>query len=211
MPLPLDKSTRVEPYVLGPDRSFPDITKIDLIATKYKCPSVVVSPEFCDLIALMKTRLNSKYNIIVEIDQLGATFGLNKMMHKINYNVISGCEIGLSKNKNYTELMNEMKAASNFLKQFNVGMIIRWIINTSHGTKHIENCIKAIKESGNTIKYDLIRIITPVNVPFEKRLEVGYLIREGIGMVQAKIKLEAAPENVSSINNVMFSMHASKL
>jgi hypothetical protein len=211
MPLTLDKSVKVEPYILTPERSFPDITKIDLLATKYKCPAIIVSPEFCDLIALMRTRLNSKYSIMVEIDLLGLTFGLNKMMHKINYGNINGCEIGLSKNKNYTELMNEMKSVSNFLKQYNQAMAIRWIINTAYGTKHIENCIKAIKESYKDIKFDLIRIVTPVNVTFENRLEVGNLIREGIGMTQAKIKLEAAPENISLLNNVMFSMHASKL
>ncbi|CAK0748087.1 hypothetical protein CCP1ISM_20004 [Azospirillaceae bacterium] len=208
--LSLDKAIKVEPYVLGPDRSFPDITKIDLVATKNKCQTIVVSHEFCDLIVLMKTRINSKYNIMLEVDPEGATFGLNKMLHKVNYNALNGCEIGLSKNKNYTELVNEMKVVTNFLKQYNNGMVIRWIINASHGTKHIENCIKAIREAKD-IKYDLIRIITPSNVPFEKRIELGELIRNGIGVVQARIKIEAEVKDVVALSNVFFSVHASKL
>lgn len=210
MPLSLDKSIRVEPYILTPDRSFPDITRIDLIATKYKCPTITVSPEYVDLISLMKARLNSKYNVIVEIDQLGNTFGLNKMLQKINYNSVDGCEIGLSKNKNHTELINEMKTICGFLKQFNNKLIIRWIINTSYGSKHIENCIKAIVETKD-IKYDLVRLLIPLNVSFDKRVELGNLVREGIGMTQSRIKIEADPADVISINNVMFSMHASKL
>lgn len=210
MQLSLDKSIRVEPLILSPDRSFPDITKVDTIAIKNRSTAIVVSPEFADLICLFKARHNSKYNVFVEIDSHGSTFGLNKMLHKINYNAVDGCEIGLSKNKNYTELMNEMKTVVNFLKQFGKNLMIRWIVDSVHGTAHINNCMRAIKES-KEIKFDMIRVLTPPSMVFDKRLEIANLIREGIGMVQSKIKIDAEPENVSTINNVMFSIHASKL
>jgi hypothetical protein len=210
MQLSLDKSIRVEPFILSPDRSFPDITKIDTVAIKNRSTAIVVSSEFADLICLLKARLNSKYNVFVEIDPHGSTFGLNKMLQKVNYNAVDGCEIGLSKNKNYTELMNEMKTVVNFLKQFGKTLAIRWVIDAAHGTGYIDNCMRAIKES-KEIKFDMIRVLTPPSMAFDKRLEIANLIREGIGMAQSKIKIDAEPENVSVINNVMFSIHASKL
>ncbi len=210
MQLSLDKSIRVEPFILVPDKSFPDITKIDTIAIKNKVQCAVVSREYIDLISVIKARHNSKYNLLVEIDKNGSTFGLNKMLYKMNYNSLDGCEIGLTKDANNVELMNEMKIIDGFLKQFNKSFILRWIINTSFGNKHIENCIKAIKDS-NKIKFDLIRILTPSNLDIEARLKVGNLIREGIGMSNFRIKIDAEAQEVSSINNVFFSIHASKL
>jgi hypothetical protein len=209
-PLSLDKSIKVEPYFLAPDRNFPDITKIDIIASKNKCQNVITSVEFCDLVTVMRSRFNSKYGVIVEIDPDGKVFGLNKMLRtNINYSTIDGCEIGLSNNKNYTELINEMKVTSDFIKQFGDHIKIRWIINAIYGSKHIENCIKAIKDCN--IKYDLIRIITQASMEFKNKIELGNLIREGIGIVQAKIKLEVDPKDVVVLNNVLYSTHISKL
>ena len=144
--LTLDKSSRTEIYFDRPSIKIKNLAVLDSLAVSLRSLKVVVNPEFLEECNNIKLLRNSKYKLIGCIDPECKSYGSNKIFHIQNLMQADGFDIGLTV-KDHISLINEIKLIDRFLKMASKKFDVRWIIDSKHGSNHIDNCIKAIMES----------------------------------------------------------------
>lgn len=208
--LPLSKTNRVEIYFDKPNLSVKSLTELDSLLVSTRSPSVIINTEFMNELNLIKLQRNSQYNVIAAIDLDGKVFGSNKIYRIQNLIEADGFDIGLTANKNKVELINEIKAIDQFLKQASKQFKMRWVINSKHGPDHIDKCIDAIKES--KVRYELISILTDNTDP-KTAHNIVKKCRNGLGMVKCKMKISGKPSDdlIINDNNLVYQVRAEDL
>lgn len=208
--LQLDKTNRVEVYFDGPNMKVRGLTDLDTLVSSCRCPSLVVSTDFLSDMNMIKSQRNSQYKLIASIDPDGGTFGGNKVYQIHDLIEADGFDIGLTANKNKTELINEIKGISAFLQSAGKDFVIRWSINAKHGPDHIKTCMEAIKGSG--IKYDLISILCH-GESSKTAHNIVKKCRKQIGMMKCKMKITGIPDDDLFKNdaNLLYQVRAEDL
>jgi hypothetical protein len=208
--LPIDQTNRIEIYFSGPSMAVKSLMDLDSLLVSSRSPTVVCGPEFLSDISYMRSQRASKYNVIAAIDFEGKTFGGNKIYKFQNLIEADGFDIGLSANKNKMELINEIKVIMGFLARAGKDFIMRWTINTKHGPKHIEECLKAIKESG--VKYDLISLLTD-GTDCDTSHNIVKKSRKLLGSTKQRMKISGVPQEgfITNDKNLVYQVKAEDL
>lgn len=190
--LPLDQTNRVEVLFEKPSLKVKDLAKLDSIMCSTRAPALVIDPAYINDIIMIKGQRNSKYNVIAAIDLEGKVYGGNKVYHIKNAISADGFDIGLTANKNKTELTNEIKAITSFLSQSPTEYMIRWVINAKHGSGHVKECLEAIKKSKT--KFDMISLITD-SIDADLAHDLVKTCRTSLGLAKCKMKISGDPSN----------------
>lgn len=190
--LPIDKTNRVEVYFSGFDFKIRDLPKLDSLMCSCKSPVLITTSDYVQDINMIKLQRNSRYKVITEIDRNGLTYGGNKIYKIQNLIDADGFEIGLTVGRNSTEILNEMKSITSFLKTSGKQFLIRWSINTNNGPTHIKNCLNAIKNYKD--KFDMVSFNTD-SLPPELSHNIVKNARIIIGMIKCNMKISGQPSD----------------
>lgn len=188
--LPLDQTNRIEVYLDKLSLDIKDLPELDSLMCSIRSPVLVVNPSYLRDINIIRCQRNSQYKLLAAIDLEGKTFGGNKIYKIRDMIEADGFDIGLTVGRNKIEMINEIKGIISFLSQAGKHYSIRWVINTKHGSDHIDKCINAIKES--KCNYELISLLTDELEP-----DLAHTImkdcRNKIGITKCNMKISGKP------------------
>jgi len=114
---------------------------------KNSCPAVVVLPELVAPFMVDRSIKRGRYKIICMVDfPDGKNFAMQKLRDLSNDAMAAdGFDIVCSKNKTFTESLNEVKSLHEFVRKVNPITEVRWIINPND-EKEIEMYLEAVSK-----------------------------------------------------------------
>ena len=199
--VPADIGIKIEPSFTTFNQKISNITNIDTIMLKNKCPAIVVNPEWYDQILLMKMQRNSQYKAILPIDIYGNNFGIQKLLNMPSLASAEGFEIGLA-NGPVAQIINEMKSVHDLLKMSKAKYLVRWCINNKYGEKYVNNCLEAIKKY--ELSPDMIRITNSDGINVND-------IRKKLGKMKMTIKIDSKVNDIKKWPNVLYNVKIEEL
>lgn len=188
--LPLDQTNRIEVFLDKLNLEVKSLPELDSLMCSIRSPALVIDQAYLRDINIIRCQRNSQYKLLAAIDLEGKTFGGNKIYKIRDMIEADGFDIGLTVGRNKIEMINEIKGIISFLSQAGKHYSIRWVIDTKHGSDHIDKCISAIKES--KCNYELISLLTDDLEP-ELAHKILNDCRGKIGVSKCNMKISGQP------------------
>ncbi len=134
-------------------------------ALKYRCPAIVMNPEFVPAMLVDRSAKNGQYKIVAAIDfPNGKNFALDKLKHIDPMALgVDGMDILLSQHRTEIDIMNELKTLTEFIRgSINPAISIRVVLKSYNSDwEGIQRCFQAIKRYGP----DMVRIDQHLELP----------------------------------------------
>lgn len=124
------------------------LPKIGELAAQYRCPAIVAHPQFVPGLVAGRTGKTAFYKIIAAVDfPEGRNFAMQKI-RDLSQDAYSadGFEILCSVNKSASEIYNEVKSVTEFLRNMNQIAEIRWVIPYNAPADKINDYYNAFKK-----------------------------------------------------------------
>jgi len=181
-------------------------------AMKYRCPAIVMKPEFVPAMIVDRSAKSGQYKIISAIDfPNGKNFALDKLKNIDPMGLeVDGMDILLSQRAEI-DVMNELKTLKELIRQtINPAMSIRVVLRChSSEWSNVKNCFEAIKKHAP----DMIRVDPHLELPkvgLEEHIECYRKLREVIAKpvkISGNVDLKTIEEISKIDKNARFDVN----